>query len=1079
MKARSSRSLARRLAVVFAAGAALGGCRTDGALVAKVAPPPPPKEAGIRPFGPARYLEEGARWIERAPDGTDRAILNTKRVEVKGAKVLRTAPGDVEVEGGAPLPGWLQGPAKYLFWKGRDIYLATSFLGDLVKIAALQVDVSGSPFPWLDGIGLPTETGTVLLVPGKAADLQDTRIAGLPVPGGVEGLAADGKRAVALNVFGRALLTVDGGKTFRDLGEEMGDVRDYDVRGDDLVISAGAGRDRFVGPDGKVSDTAVSPGPLRGARPPDLEDAWADLSSDGARYFLTRNAIPLGGGVVLVVTGDRIAKVELETSRVISTTLIEDMDDVDCTPVKLSDTVLLACRGSDRATVIDVTGVPKIERTFEVADTIDGSDLDGFSAADGVGLGYLGPCSGPPPVRDEVDAISGASSRNQSSQRSPVFCARAASDNWVEHRLDADDATDVIGWAPRPGGDAVALIARSDRVIPDEQRVTTRGGLRVVRFPRMEPPLALSPYSSRSYTGATREMRAAADGSVEAWVNSNNYGNSTLAAVIDAQGHVHTRPIPPRVDALVTEGPFALAHSDDGRLYETVDWGKRWIEVPAPPGNPQNTRPSSCTAVGCAVAGFARIGWDSVDAKLPSAVVDYETGRANARSIREKYEYRRPPTRPPIVKLACSYASPAEGARLPDSYGFGFTTQSLGYRGQGLQRLGSIGAFSIPWWQGPMPSGMDLDLAWVDPFDLDGRVHRLTVPLSRSGVTLQDRPHEQRLGYVVDEEGRVDLVATGSKERCLAPVLEEAGIVAKVGGCLDEPSAGVRIKDRIIAGSGRWNTFALTAIDLPSSDGSAAIGSAVRELRTVRVPASLRGFTVGIGARAGQPVGVAVDGRGDAVLAPIDPNDGYIGEAERLAPLSALAVGTDGKCPTDKLAPHEARVVLPFETAIGLARGALPGVTSLGTAGAAVIRWSKDAACLEAVEMTVRDDRYDPEGSTYEPPGQLRKLVARFAKAPPRRGAADRKPKAAAAKKPTPAASASASASAAASASPTSPFAPPPPTATASSSASAAPSVAPIPVSPPLPKGAGEGTLLLIQYGFEVRQKLFCTGTSP
>ena len=437
MSPRSLRSLARRSAVVFAAGAALAGCRTDGALLAKVAPPPPPKETTIRPFGPARYMEEGGRWIERAEGDVDRAILNTKRVEVKGPKVLRTAPGDVEVEGGAPLPPWVKGPARYVFWKGRDVYLAPSFLGDLTKVATLPMEVSGSAFAWLDGAGLMTEAGTMLLVPGTAADLADTRVAGLPVPGGARGLAADGKRAIVQNVFGRTLLTVDGGKTFRDLAEEMGDVSSYEVRGDDLVISAGAGRDLFVGPDGKVSSAAVSPGPLRGARPPDLEEAWAELSSDGARHYLARNAIPLGGGVALVVAGERIAKVDLETSRVISTTTMEDIDYADCTPVKLSDAVLLACRSSERAMVIDVTGVPRIERTFEVSEG-SGYDLDGFSAADGIGLGYLGPCSGPPPVRDEVDVIAGASQRNQSSQRSPVFCARAAADHWVEHRLDAD-----------------------------------------------------------------------------------------------------------------------------------------------------------------------------------------------------------------------------------------------------------------------------------------------------------------------------------------------------------------------------------------------------------------------------------------------------------------------------------------------------------------------------------------------------------------------------------------------------------------------------------------------------------------
>jgi len=106
------------------------------------------------------------------------------------------------------------------------------------------MDVSSTSFDWLDGVGLPTESGVYVVVPGTAADMKDTRLGGLQVAGAAEGLAADGKRAAATNVFGRALLTTDGGKTFRDLNEDVGEVRDYEVRGGDLVISTAAGRAR-------------------------------------------------------------------------------------------------------------------------------------------------------------------------------------------------------------------------------------------------------------------------------------------------------------------------------------------------------------------------------------------------------------------------------------------------------------------------------------------------------------------------------------------------------------------------------------------------------------------------------------------------------------------------------------------------------------------------------------------------------------------------------------------------------------------------------------------------------------------
>ncbi|KYG02651.1 hypothetical protein BE20_50115, partial [Sorangium cellulosum] len=121
-------------------------------------------------------------------------------------------------------------------------------------------------------------------------------------------------------------------------------------------------------------------------------------------------------------------------------------------------------------------------------------------------------------------------------------------------------------------------------------------------------------------------------------------------------------------------------------------------------------------------------------------------------------------------------------------------------------------------------------------------------------------------------------------------------------------------------------------------------------------------------------------GDGGAVLSPVDPELGELGPEEALAPLGELAAGSAPSC-----APRrgEARVVLPFDTEIGLAPGALPGIAEAGTAGVAVIRWSRDRACLDAVELNVRDERYEADLGFYEPPGVVKKLVARFAGPPP------------------------------------------------------------------------------------------------
>jgi hypothetical protein len=71
--------------------------------------------------------------------------------------------------------------------------------------------------------------------------------------------------------------------------------------------------------------------------------------------------------------------------------------------------------------------------------------------------------------------------------------------------------------------------------------------------------------------------------------------------------------------------------------------------------------------------------------------------------------------------------------------------------------------------------------------------------------------------------------------------------------------------------------------------------------------------------------------------------------------------------------------VLPFEAEIGLTPGALPGVVARGTAGLAVIHWSATDACLDAIELGVRDERYEVELGSYEPAGTVKKIVAHFA----------------------------------------------------------------------------------------------------
>jgi hypothetical protein len=175
-------------------------------------------------------------------------------------------------------------------------------------------------------------------------------------------------------------------------------------------------------------------------------------------------------------------------------------------------------------------------------------------------------------------------------------------------------------------------------------------------------------------------------------------------------------------------------------------------------------------------------------------------------------------------------------------------------------------------------------------------------------------------------------------------------------------------------------------------------------------------------------VAIAVDGQGRAVLSPIDVTRGVFGPEELLAPLTSLTLGGD---PTCAARPDQARVVLPFDSEIGLDRSQMPGIYASGTYGIAVVRWSASQACLDAIELSVRDERHELDVGYYEPPGTSRKIIGIFGPS----GAVTRAP--------------------------------------------AKPSSGSTPKTAPFSMSAGNATLALVLHGAELRQRLACTGVGP
>ncbi len=993
-----------------------------GAPVAPPAPAELPSPAGASATRgeAARYLVPGAHRIERSDDGVDRVVIDGRRMELRGAELLRLGSAEPELQGGGVAPAWAgEGPNRYVFWRGRELYGAATFDGALHPIATLPAEPQHT-FDWVSGVGLHLPGGALVVSPLGSRPLPLGR------PAVLRALAADARRALALDGLGSAWLTLDGGGSFKDIRAELGTIDQIEIRGASIAVGLGGGRERFIGPSGAIEDTRAGSSDAGAATRDEDLDLWPVGHEAGALEAAVRTGLPLPDGGVVIAARGFVGRFDPRALRTTSVAPLGDLagKDAECSAFRARDADLLVCADRERATVIDLAGAPRVERTFDLGGA---PDLDRFLGADGEALGFLGACDGRA-RRASDEPLAGIEAPSPSPSKSAVFCVRKARDAWVEHRLDPVDAAEVVAWIPRFGGGAAAIVARPGAFVSDAERVRVRGDLRVVRVARSEPPLAFQGYSQRSAALLDRSLIVRPDATIEGFVPGSSATEAVLSLSIDARGRVRAYPGPPRAGSVVSAGRFALAHSEEGRLFETVDFGHRWIEVPPPPGASLRS-PSHCSPVGCAIGSFVRLGWSGPRGEPLGDPRD---------DPRDRPQIQRPvPT--PVIRLACRFDGPADGKRSAEPYGFGYSAVTSP-RGLATVRLGTLGVATFPWGNmGAMTPQGDLELGWVAPLDLQGVVQRRTFSFARAGITAgSPRLREMRLGYLLDPTGELDLLPIGYRDTCPSTLLEQAGLARPLGGCAEDRAVGVDLGGRVVVLRPAYDALVVSAADPPPrrDDGDprggkparavdparTALRSALHELRRTPAPSGLRSFALGAGARDGEPVVLVMDVNGEALLAPIDADTGTRGVEERLLPLAAAALGTDAACSGGQR-PGEARVVLPFEAAIGLDRSSLRGVLATGSAGVAVLRWSRDRVCLDAVELAVRDERYEPDLGLYEGSGAVRKLIARFTAPGTARPAA----KARAAKDP----------------------------------------------------GGGAAALVLIGQGYELRQPLRCTGLLP
>jgi len=676
------------------------------------APAPAPRAVEVAPIGPARWLltdrlgvrfdeaGEGASFLRAEP-----AIVDGVRMLLDAGRVLAWAPHGERLSGFRTLPDRLGGG--FILWSEGRVYRADRFLGDPVPIA--DVGSAGGARPWLSSVLLRTSQGLFELDPRGLA------IRRAPWPFVSDAIAVDEQRGARVDELGRALVTLDGGKSWIDVLATRGArvVALRENRGG-ITLVAGSMETLYLGREGPLGTSLPSSPPS----PPDarttaplLDAAWPTTSralppelfahavASGAPLAGDRALITREGGlrVIALATGLAVADVKLAA---------DDPRFARCQALHAGSPPrpMLACGGEAGVAVLALDeglAAPSLEATFLGKTGAFFTGPRGRLAVEGrcgpadprptdFGPGTPSPGSAPEPPAASAEPVADPPLAEEAR-----VCVRASA-SWVERHLIGPDARRLYRWIPGDDGAVTALVlgGADDAVDPDAGEVarpsSVSEGARVIRVDPRDPaldggafPAILPPQREPPYRMSDGDFWEDDDGSIRGWVRLPEPGRAAapptpgrvalpldpgrggrLTGVrIGADGHVITLGLPPGTTEVVTGGRFALALADrEGgpAWFESTDGGLGWTPIEAPPVGrieppSEESVPFGCSPLGCALGnGLVRVGWGSPPPRdLPTPPL------APAKNPR--------PREVPAPVLRCQLASPAPWIDAPDA----------------------------------------------------------------------------------------------------------------------------------------------------------------------------------------------------------------------------------------------------------------------------------------------------------------------------------------------------------------------------------------------------------------------------
>ena len=475
------------------------------------------------------------------------------------------------------LPGSMGGA--FLFWNDRTLYTSDTFDGALRPLAAMPEAIASVSFG-----------PKALLVRGSNGErwsIDPKSGASSPAsPVGIVDVAAlaDG-RAAAVTEFGSTMVSVDRGEHWIDVSAQLPAASTGDLVAEDaLWLTPLSGHVSRVDPGGTFTafDKApeVKPSVLRPKDP-----RWSANEAPIRRAI--RLGLPIDDKTALVVSEGNLVKVDLATGELLSVAPGRLPPDATCEAMRAQDDVVVACtrpNGAPSFVASHVFGekAPIIEQTFTAPGVFYGSD-DGS-------LAFGGPCT-----RAKASRL--------------VTCVRSATGSWQEYDLENGDAggpaVDVGRWVPRADGGAFGILTQPSVGTIDARTLEIHAwntdavpaGAR--GFPEIRPHKKADRDTLRIID---RVWSATPHETLRGWMDGGAAEVARSGQIaIAAFGFEHPAPA----------GPYALARTKDGRMWQTLDRGASWTEVAAPPSTESErfSEPRMCSPVGCDLGGWYRVGW--------------------------------------------------------------------------------------------------------------------------------------------------------------------------------------------------------------------------------------------------------------------------------------------------------------------------------------------------------------------------------------------------------------------------------------------------------------------------------------